>query len=130
MLALLFSAAFAGDLIVHLTGDTAPPGTVRCALFDSREGFPGQADKATATAASAAGPAPTCRFPAVVPGRYAVSVVHDRNDNRGMDTNLVGVPLEPWGVSGDARPTMRAPTFDDAVVDVPAAGLALTIRLE
>lgn len=130
MLALLLSAAFAGDLIVHLTGDTAPPGTVRCALFDSQDGFPGQADKAVATAASAAGPAPICRFPAVAPGRYAISVVHDRNDNRGMDTNLVGVPLEPWGVSGDTRPTLRAPTFDDAVVEVPKGGRALTILLE
>lgn len=39
----------------------------------------------------------TCRFADVVPGRYAVSVVHDLNNNRRVDTNLIGLPTEAWG---------------------------------
>jgi uncharacterized protein (DUF2141 family) len=130
MLALLLPAALAGDLVVTLSGETAPPGTVRCALFASAEGFPGEPQRAIATAEALAGPAPTCRFPDLAPGRYAVSVVHDRNENLGMDTNLVGIPQEPWGVSRGARPGLRAPRFDEAAVDVPATGLSLDVRLE
>lgn len=130
MLALLLPIALAGDLVVTLGGETAPPGTVRCALFSSAEGFPGDPQRAAATAKAAAGPSPVCRFPDVAPGRYAVSVVHDRNDSLGLDTNLVGIPQEPWGVSRDARPGLRAPRFDEAAIDVPVEGLALVIRLE
>ena len=130
MLGLLLSTALAGDLVVTLTGDTAPPGTVRCALFTSEEGFPGDAAKASATAEAAAGSAPVCRFPDLSPGRYAVSVLLDRNDSMGMDTNLVGMPQEPWGVSGGTRPMLRVPTFEESLVEVPAAGLALRVRLE
>lgn len=56
----------------------------------------------------------TCRFADVAPGRYAVSVVHDLNGNRRIDTTLIGLPTEAWGVSKGVRPTLRAPRFDEA----------------
>jgi uncharacterized protein (DUF2141 family) len=62
---------------------------------------------------------PSARF-TLPPGRYAVVVIHDLNKNGDLDTNVLGIPTEPWGVSQGARPRFRAPTFEESVVDCPA----------
>ena len=52
-----------------------------------------------------------------------VELIQDLNGNRRADTNFVGMPTEPWGVSNGVRPTMRAPRFDEAAFVVgDAAG--------
>ena len=62
------------------------------------------------------------------PGRYGVSVMHDRNANGKLDSNIVGVPTEPYGAIRDARGRMGPPAFEDAAVDVQG-DTALTIRV-
>lgn len=55
-----------------------------------------------------------CIFPNVAAGSYAVSIAHDTNGNKKVDTNFLGIPKEGWGVSNNVMPTMRAPTFEEA----------------
>jgi uncharacterized protein (DUF2141 family) len=38
-------------------------------------------------------------------------VAHDLNGNHKTGTNWVGLPLEPWGVTNNVRPILRAPKF-------------------
>ena len=47
-------------------------------------------------------------------GVYAVSCFHDLNGNGKLDTNLLGIPTEPYGFSNNARPKFRAPHWDEA----------------
>ncbi|MCL7754714.1 DUF2141 domain-containing protein [Polaribacter sp. Z022] len=47
-------------------------------------------------------------------GIYAVSAFHDTNDNKKMDTNFLGIPKEPTGMSNDATGFMGPPKFKDA----------------
>ena len=54
----------------------------------------------------------------VPPGGYGVTVIHDRNANGKLDSNIVGIPTEPYGASRDARGRMGPPAFEDAAVDV------------
>lgn len=44
-------------------------------------------------------------------GKYAVNVIHDKNNNSKLDTNGFGIPSEGWGCSNDARGFMGAPSF-------------------
>ena len=62
------------------------------------------------------------------PGRYGVTVIHDKNANGKLDSNIVGIPTEPDGASRDARGRMGAPAFEDAAVDVQG-DTALTIHV-
>ena len=62
------------------------------------------------------------------PGRYGVSVMHDRNANGKLDSNIVGIPTEPYGAIRHARGRMGPPAFEDAAVDVQG-DTALTIHL-
>ena len=56
----------------------------------------------------------TVTFKDVPKGIYAVSYVHDENDNGKMDTNFVGIPKEDYGCSNNAKGFMSAPKWEDA----------------
>ena len=42
-------------------------------------------------------------FPDIKPGRYALAAYADLNGNRTLDLNFIGMPIEPYGFSRDAR---------------------------
>jgi uncharacterized protein (DUF2141 family) len=125
MTALVYAAPSwaGGELIVKVTGLAAPYGAVECSLFSREVGFPMDDSKAMATSAwiQGTGESTTCRFTDVAPGKYAVSVAHDTNGNRKIDTNFFGIPTEQWGVSNNVRPTLRTPKFDEAAFTFPDA---------
>ncbi len=47
-------------------------------------------------------------------GTYAVSVHHDENNDRKVNTNWIGIPNEGLGVSNDAKGNFGPPKFDAA----------------
>jgi uncharacterized protein (DUF2141 family) len=49
----------------------------------------------------------------VAPGKYAVSLFHDENDNGKLDTGAFGIPTEKTGFSNNAKGTYGPPKFDD-----------------
>ena len=53
-------------------------------------------------------------FKNVPKGVYAVSVFHDKNDNGKMDTNSLGIPIENFGCSNDAKGFMGPPKWKNA----------------
>ena len=44
----------------------------------------------------------------------ALSVVHDLNDNKRLDMNVIGMPTEPYGFSNNASGTFGPPSFEAA----------------
>jgi uncharacterized protein (DUF2141 family) len=51
-------------------------------------------------------------------GKYAINVIHDKNNNNKLDTNVIGIPKEGWGCSNNARGVMGAPKFKDKLFTV------------
>jgi uncharacterized protein (DUF2141 family) len=86
-------------------------GSVRCGLFQ-RSGWLKKPLRA-AVAKGNKSPA-LCVFEDLTPGTYGISAFHDRNDNQKLDTNLIGVPVEDYGASNNARGVFGPPKFDDA----------------
>ncbi len=62
------------------------------------------------------------------PGEYAISLLHDENDNEKMDTGLMGIPKEGYGASNDAKVTFGPPKFADA--RFPLTQNQTTIRIK
>jgi uncharacterized protein (DUF2141 family) len=122
------SARQSASVVVTLT-HPAETGDVMCALFHSADGFPDEPAKARGAIVAASGTEATCTFDDVSPGTYAVAAFLDTNGNRASDRNFVGMPTEPWGVSNNARPFMRAPSFEDAAFEVGASRVDITIEL-
>ena len=65
----------------------------------------------------------------VEPGEYAISVHHDDNDNGKMDTNFIGIPKEPTGLSNGAVPKFGPPKYKDAAFLVGNEDLEMPIKL-
>lgn len=63
------------------------------------------------------------------PGDYGISVHHDNNDNGKMDTNFIGIPKEPTGMSNDAPAKMGPPKWKNAVFTMPEEGVEMPIHL-
>ncbi|MDR2385212.1 MAG: DUF2141 domain-containing protein [Tannerella sp.] len=60
----------------------------------------------------------TLVFDSIVPGRYAVSVYQDENDNRKLDTGVFGIPKEKYGFSNNVRGKMGVPAFKERLFKV------------
>lgn len=69
------------------------------------------------------------RFDNVLPGTYAIALLHDENENGKSDRALSMIPKEGFGFSRDAPVRMGPPDFEDAAFEVGAAPVNQTIRM-
>lgn len=127
---LVAGASPAAEVVVRISGLSEPLGQVGCSLFAGAAGFPMDNAKARVTWQAADAKGVTCRFADVPEGSYAVSIGHDLNGNQRVDTNFVGLPTEQWGVSNNARPSLRAPRFEEAVFKVAADAKEVVINIK
>ena len=121
--------AHAGELRVRLVGVTDAVGSVRAALFTSGADFEAGKQAAGHFTRAAAGPIEIV-FAGLEPGRYGISAFHDVNANDDLDTNLLGMPTEPFGFSRNARGRFGPPTFDDLAVEVGDDVTVLEVELQ
>jgi len=61
-------------------------------------------------------------------GTYAISSFYDKNGNKKLDTNFIGIPKEPIGISNNATGFMGPPTYSDAKFTV-TKNIYLKIKL-
>ena len=115
---------------VDVVGLHSADGDVKCALFNSAEGFPADSSKAIKTTS---GPihdgTAECVFDRVAAGEYGISVYHDENFNGKLDRNFVGMPKEGVGASNDATTTFGPPPFDHARFTYSGGVKAVTIHI-
>lgn len=69
----------------------------------------------------------TITFENVQPGEYAIMALHDENENKRMDFQDNGMPLESYGTSNNVM-AFGPPQYDDAKFEVDAKDLELNIR--
>jgi uncharacterized protein (DUF2141 family) len=120
LVAIAASTSSAAEVVIRITGLSEPLGQVGCSLFAGPAGFPKDSSGARQLWQAADAKGVTCRFNDVPEGTYAISIGHDVNGNKRVDTNFVGMPTEQWGASNNARPNMRTPRFDEAMFKVAA----------
>jgi uncharacterized protein (DUF2141 family) len=99
-------------------------------VFKSADGFPTVSGKSVDWQVKAAGPGRVVFIANLPPGRYGASVLHDENKNGRMDKDLLGIPLEGYGVTNNPKPALRAATFDEARFTLPPEGASLTISIQ
>ena len=125
-------AAHAADLTVMVDNVNADAGQVLVGVFDKADTFPRVMLRGEAVAASSRDASGRVKvvFTGLAAGRYALSAFHDLDDNGKLNANVMGLPTEPYGFSRDARGSFGPPTFADAALDVPEAGLTITVRVQ
>ena len=61
-------------------------------------------------------------------GDYAIRVLHDVNDNDELDTNYIGLPIEPYAFSNNATGNFGPPSWD-AVMFTLSGSVEQTLQL-
>lgn len=119
--------AQAADLTLKLSNVVGSEGTVRIAVYANEADYRKKSVRAIKQAAS--GPRMTIVVKDLPEGEYAVTLFQDLDGNEKLDTNLLGIPKEPWGASLQGKSVIGAPGWNDARFKLPAGGLALDIGL-
>ena len=106
-------------------------GTLRCALWTQDRGFPGQSENADkVSAVSISSNSAVCSFQDIEAGKYAISILHDENDNQKIDVMAYGPPTEGYGTSNNAEPLpMAPPSFEGAVFEYDGSAVKLTLSM-
>ena len=107
------------SITVDVTGLRNAKGTVWLCMSANPKLFPEGCDKdpnRRSVSIKASDPG-TLVIRDVMPGRYAIVLLHDENGNRKMDKTLF-LPKEGFGFSRDAPVKMSAPKFEAAAFDV------------
>lgn len=131
----LFASSFApqesNKLTVEVVGARNDKGNVLIALHDKADGFPEKAEKHAVGKAKVRvvnGKA-VAEFDGLKSGSYAISVMHDENDNLKMDNNMVGMPKEGYGFSNNAKGIFGPPSFEKAAFQVNSTAKKVSIKL-
>lgn len=106
-------------LTLKVEGTLSENGKLRAALFDSPDGFPDSLQNGQQMVSEkVTGDTSRLIFDAVPFGEYAVVVFHDENNNGILDKNSKGIPLEPIGVSNNAKMKLGPPKFDRCAFEI------------
>lgn len=82
-------------------------------LYDNAKAYAGKGDPLRCMTVGIHNKAATASFENVTEGTYAISVIHDANNNKKFDKNFLGIPSEGYGASQNKLPFAAAPKFDD-----------------
>jgi len=122
-----------GSLTVDLQGFRNDQGVVILSLYAGEKGFPDEMGKAwrNLTVKVVSGRARAV-FVDVPYGQYALSILHDEDDDGRMKSSWLGTPLEGFGFSGRADLKFGPPVFaDTAFLFVsPSREMSVSIRYE
>ncbi len=58
------------------------------------------------------------QFSPIKAGYFAIKAFHDANSNGKLDTNLLGIPKEKWGVSNNVKASFGPPDFKKMLFEV------------
>lgn len=99
-------------LTVNISGLNSSNGNLLIGIYNKKESFLKKPIKSTIIKIE--NKKALVLFRNLPKGIYAVSFVHDENDNQKMDTNFIGIPKEDYGCSNNAIGFMGPPKYKDA----------------
>ena len=127
LLTTLLNVAHAADIQVNIKGIEENEGEIRVSLFSSviKDAFPVPSNDIQQTV-KANTDGVSLKFTNVSAGEYAISVLHDKNNNNEMDT-IIGIPSEPYGNSGEY--TSFKPDYDESKFIVTDKSIIIEIEV-
>ena len=128
---LLLTASFIGraqgNLTVKIESIQNNNGDMLVGLYDSLARFPRKVS--TGKVIKVTGKEMHVKFSNVKPGNYAVSVLHDENQNKDLDQGMLGKPKEGYGFSNNAMGIIGPPSFKKASFYVPKGNSSISIKM-
>jgi uncharacterized protein (DUF2141 family) len=129
------AASFPADqgscsLIIHVSGFRNNKGVLGAELFTTFDGWPEDVDKSFRhDKFPIEGDHATARFDHLPAGKYGVVVLHDENENRKLDRNVLGIPKEGFGFANNPHVFLSAPPIEKATIPVTCPVTTTDIHL-
>ncbi|PKR81669.1 hypothetical protein CW751_03845 [Brumimicrobium salinarum] len=118
------------NFTINITEFKNNDGKVLLSIFKDNNGFPDESEKAAYLLSSKIkNQSAQFTLEDVPYGNYAISVIHDENNNGKLETNLFGIPQEAVGMSQNVMGAFGPPSFNEAKIKVNSPNVATTIRL-
>jgi uncharacterized protein (DUF2141 family) len=133
--------AEAASLKLTVAGVRSDAGALMIGLYNSPQGFGDAIANATqagllndrgrlvGVAMRAKTGSQSIIFTDLPPGRYALIVFHDQNEDGRLDEGSWGIPEEGYGFCNNAQGLLSAPSFDAAAVLLDGADESTSISL-
>jgi uncharacterized protein (DUF2141 family) len=99
-------------IIVEVSNFENNKGICVVGLYNNNIAFSGKGEPVKKLFVTPVNNSATVVFDDVPEGTYAVSVIHDANNNNKFDTNFLGIPTEGYGASKNKLPFAAAPKFE------------------
>ena len=118
-----------GTLTVVVTNFRNNQGMASISLYKQANGFPNSAKAAETVFLKIDNTKAIAVFGKLPAGEYAVSVYHDENNNKKLDTNFFGIPKEGLGASNNARSHFGPPKYADAKFTFSGSSQQITLSM-
>ena len=120
-----------GTIALTIDNIATAKGSIMVAVYNSEDTF--LSDDQTFTALSepiSQKGELTVRFKDLPYDTYTIAIFHDVNGNGELDTNLFGVPKEPYGFSNNAVSKWGPPKYEVARFDLEEAKLNMQVSVK
>ena len=117
------------DLVIHVGNVSPKGGIMRLGVYDAA-GYPDDKNPIASADVPATPGETVITLTGLAPGAYAIEAYQDVNSNDRMDKSWIGLPLEPYGFSRNARPVLSKPGFDRVRFTLAAGRNVQTLKLQ
>jgi len=122
------TAANAADVTIVIKNVESSEGQVNVAVYDSEAGLKESSSYRAIRQAAVEGTMEIV-FKDMPAGEYGVMLFQDLNGNEKLDSNLLGIPKEPWSASLLGRSVFGKPGWADINFKLPEAGDRISIDM-
>ncbi|WP_299313548.1 DUF2141 domain-containing protein [uncultured Aquimarina sp.] len=112
----IFAQNNTNSIQISITNIKSDEGNIRIGLYNGEDNFYKKTYKSIAIKAKKG--SLTVTLDDIPDGTYAISLFHDENDNKKLDTNFFKIPNEPYGTSNNAKGNFGPPKWIDAKFSV------------
>lgn len=117
-------------LEIHITGAKSDQGKIRVLIFSKESGFPDHPQQAIKNfSLNPQNKSKTLIVPDLSPGKYAIAVIHDEDNDGKLTTNAVGYPIEKFGFSNNPKIYFGPPSFEKASFELKSESRRIQINL-
>lgn len=114
---IMTNLAAAETMFLTIAHEIEQTGSIVCSVFTSEETFLRKPLKTIRVEVSSSD-STELKLQLEPQTNYALSCYLDSNDNSKLDTNILGIPLEPVATSNNATAAFGPPSYGDAVFTI------------
>jgi len=119
-----------GSISVIVKNLRSDEGTTQLLLFNSDKGFPSVSKEAIRDGHAKIKKGKSFFVWKKIPyGTYAISVLHDENNNEKLDTNFMGIPREGLGASQGIKSMLRKPEYEESSFNLSTDDLLIEVDM-